>query len=195
MPIIDVINFFYPSNFEHLHLKWELKGCVVITSHVVFLLFEKQPVTNFPCTSFTGPHNSVLSSQIERETLFKACTEKGIVGKGKGCYTLIQGVTAPLNCRVVINPRSYVLISSSIPLCHLQLSDKLFRNIGNHLKANLQHIDRLWSTELARGQRSYEGIIFATDRWPFNSVKDKLRTGSRIIFQLSVKTSSERALG
>ncbi len=25
---------------------------------------------------------------------------KGIVGKGKGCYTLIQGVTAPLNCRV-----------------------------------------------------------------------------------------------
>jgi pyruvate dehydrogenase E1 component beta subunit len=53
----------------------------------------------------------------------------GIVGKGKGCYTLIQGVTAPLNCRVFINPRSYVLISSSIPLCHLQLSDKHFRKI------------------------------------------------------------------
>ena len=113
MPIIDLINFFYPSNFEQLHLKWELKGCVVFTSHVVFLLFEKQPVTNFPCTSFTGPHNSVLSSQIEREALLKACTEKGIVSKGKGCYTLIQGVTAPLNCRVFINPRSYVLISSS----------------------------------------------------------------------------------
>ncbi len=46
------------------------------------------------------------------------------MGKGKGCYTLIQGVTAPLNCRVFNNPRSYVLISSSIPLCHLQLSDK-----------------------------------------------------------------------
>ena len=116
MPIIDLIIFFYPSNFEQLHLKWELKGCVVFTSHVVFLLFEKQPVTNFPCTSFTGPHNSVLSSQIERGVerhCWDACTEKGIVGMGKGRCTLIQGVTAPLNCRVFINPRSYVLISSS----------------------------------------------------------------------------------
>jgi len=182
MPIIDLINFFYPSNFEQLHLKWELKGCVVITSHVVFLLFEKQPVTNFPCTSFTGPHNSVLSSQIERGVerhCWDACSEKGIVGMGKGRCTLIQGVTAPLNCRVFINPRSYVLILSSIPLCHLQLSDKHFRNIGNHLKANLQHLTGYepWTrkrTEIIRR------INFATERWPFYSVKNKLRTGSRI---------------
>ena len=178
MPIIDLINFFYPSNFEQLHLKWELKGCVVITSHVVFLLFEKQPVTNFPCTSFTGPHNSVLSSQIEREALEKACTEKGIAGKGKGCYTLIQGVTAPLNCRVFINPRSYVLILSSIPLCHLQLSDKHFRNIGNQLKANLQHLTG-YDPWTRKGTEIIRRINFATERWPFYSVKNKLRTSSR----------------
>jgi hypothetical protein len=103
-------------------------------------IIEKQPVTNFPCTSFTG-QNSVLSSQNRERGVVEACTEKGIVGKGKGCYTLIQGVTAPLNCRVFINPRSYVVISSSIPLCQLQLSDKHFRKIYNHLKANLQQLD------------------------------------------------------
>ena len=182
MPIIDLINFFYPSNFEQLHLKWELKGCVVITSHVVFLLFEKQPVTNFPCTSFTGPHNSVLSSQIERGVerhCWDACTEKGIVGMGKGRCTLIQGVTAPLNCRVFINPRSYVLISSSIPLCHLQLSDKHFRKILQSPESESSALDRLWSTELARGQRSYEGLILQQSGGLFTASK----------------TSSERALG
>ena len=85
----------------------------------------------------------------------KACTEKGIVGKGKGRCTLIQGVTDPLNCRVFINPRSYVLILSSIPLCHLQLSDKHFRNIGNHLKANLQHIDKPHSALIESLNRAF----------------------------------------
>ena len=151
MPIIDLINFFYPSNFEQLHLKWELKGCVVITSHVVFLLFEKQPVTNFPCTSFTGPHNSALSSQRRERSIVKLSPEKGIVGKGKGCYTLIQGVTDPLNCRVFINPRSYVLISSSIPLCHLQLSDKTSRS---------EVLPRLWSFF---GSRSNIWVCFFYD--------------------------------
>jgi hypothetical protein len=51
--------------------------CVVITSHVVFLLFEKQPVTNVPCTSFTGPHNSVLSSQNRERIVVKIVPEKG----------------------------------------------------------------------------------------------------------------------
>jgi len=63
---------------------------------------------------------------------FQPCSsapEKVIVGKGKGRCTLIQGVTVPLNCRVFINPRSYVLIPSSIPLCHLQLSDKYDREV------------------------------------------------------------------
>ncbi len=83
--------------------------------------------------------------KIEWESLCELAAEKGIVGKGKGCYTLIQGVTAPLNCRVFINPRSYVLISSSIPLCHLQLSDKHFRKIYYHLKVNLQYWTVVWS--------------------------------------------------
>jgi hypothetical protein len=119
----------------------------------------------------------------------KACTEKGIVGKGKGRCTLIQGVTAPLNCRVFINPRSYVLILSSIPLCHLQLSDKHFRNIGNYLKANLQLLTG-YEPWTRKGTEIIRRINFATDRWPFYSVKNKLKTGSRIfLFELSVLTS------
>jgi len=78
MPIIDLINVCYPSNFEQLHLKWELKGCVIITSHVVFLLFEKQQVTNFPSTSFTDPHNSVHSSQNRERGVVKLAPEKVI---------------------------------------------------------------------------------------------------------------------
>jgi hypothetical protein len=35
----------------------------------------------------------------------KLAPEKGIVGKGKGRCTVIQGVTVPLNCRVFIHPQ------------------------------------------------------------------------------------------
>jgi hypothetical protein len=85
-------------------------------------------------------HLRRVSKEREKLCVSLHLRRKGIVGKGKGCYTLIQGVTVPLNCRVFINPRSYVLISSSIPLCHLQLSDKHFRKIFNNLKANLQYL-------------------------------------------------------
>jgi hypothetical protein len=44
-------------------------------------------------------------SLLERKERCEIVPEKGIVGKGKGRCTLIQGVTVPLNCRVFINPQ------------------------------------------------------------------------------------------
>jgi hypothetical protein len=88
---------------------------------------------------------------------------KGIVGKGKGCYTLIQGVTAPLNCRVFINPRSYVLISSSIPLC------KSFWN-AYRTTAIWKQIFSTWQVMIhwtRQGTEIIRRINFATKRWSF----------------------------
>ena len=81
-----------------------------------FHLFEKQPVTKFPCTSFTGPHNSVLPRGRTQQSVVEAFLEGKLEQRVKVVIPLIQGVTAPLSCRVLINPHSYVLISSSSPV-------------------------------------------------------------------------------
>ena len=68
-----------------------------------FHLFEKQPITKFPCTSFTGPHNSVLFRGRTWASIVKALTKRcwsiprrEAWAKGKGRYTFNTGGYCPI---------------------------------------------------------------------------------------------------
>ena len=130
-----------------------------------FHLFEKQPVTKFPCTSFTGPHNSVLFRGRTWASIVKALTKRcwsiprrEAWAKGKGRYTFNTGGYCPIELSCPHQSSFLRLDFFLIPCVTCNRLLRRFTALLLYLEHGVLALERLWSTELARGQRSDKGI-------------------------------------
>ena len=92
------------------------KGCVVNSTHVVFIYFGTQPGTNFPCVpnslemEIEKKSPSVIPGRFERVECehYKGYPERVELGlRVKIEYLYLQRVTTPFNCRIFHQSHSY----------------------------------------------------------------------------------------
>ena len=127
-----------------------------------FHLFEKQPVTKFPCTSFTGPHNSVLFGGRTWASIVKALTKRcwsiprrEAWAKGKGRYTFNTGGYCPIELSCPHQSSFLRLDFFLVPLCHLQLSSEKIHSsavvFGNRISSTWQREMSCFSSTVIPG--------------------------------------------